>query len=392
MEIQNHQKQSMLAQGEWRPAAVGDAKTAGFHLSSLYSPVGWFSWAGAAKQFEQAHKNPALLQVFVNTVLGETWALRGEAPDWQRLYDRREDYRIGNVPDGGLFLTAGIDIQKDRIEVEVVAWGRGKESWSVDYQVLAGQTAEAGVWQKLTAVLDTYYLSVTGASLPITMFAIDSGYATAEVYAWARQHGGPRAVVIKGDAEHRNHLGGLAASARARLGLRRFCRPFGFGRGHGRGGLLGRLGLGGRALGRLCAAFGLSFRLRLGGVRLGLGGFAQALDTLPNAVGGSLGALEPVHRLNARQAVPNGHQALRRPSGDQFRQFLLAGEGVNGGGSCGGGFLCGAKRRDVVFAIDRESRHFESPCSAYRGHGHGSLRSAGKARRFFNKSTGAKGW
>ena len=199
-EIQNHQKQWMLAQGEWRPGAVGDGKTAGFHLSSLYSPVGWFSWADAAKQFDQALKNPALLQVFVNTVLGETWALRGEAPDWQRLYDRREDYRIGNVPAGGLFLTAGIDIQKDRIEVEVVAWGRGKESWSVDYQVLEGQTAEAAVWTKLTAVLDANYLSVTGASLPITRFAIDSGYATAEVYAWARQHGGARALVIKGDA------------------------------------------------------------------------------------------------------------------------------------------------------------------------------------------------
>ena len=49
--------------------------------------------------------------------------MQGEAPEWQRLYDRREDYRIGTVPKGGLFLTAGVDIQKDRIELEVVAWG-----------------------------------------------------------------------------------------------------------------------------------------------------------------------------------------------------------------------------------------------------------------------------
>jgi phage terminase large subunit GpA-like protein len=198
-EMQNHQKQWMLEQGEWRPGAPGDGKPAGFHLSSLYSPVGWFSWGDAAKQFEQAQKNPALLQVFVNTVLGETWALRGEAPDWQRLYDRREDYTIGVIPTSGLFLTAGIDIQKDRIEIEVVAWGRGKESWSVDYQVLEGQTAEAAVWQKLTAVLEADYPSETGARLPIVRCAIDSGYATPEVYAWARRHGGSRAVVIKGD-------------------------------------------------------------------------------------------------------------------------------------------------------------------------------------------------
>lgn len=199
-EIQNHQKHWMLPRGEWRAGAVGDGRTTGFHLSSLYSPVGWFSWGDAAKQFDQAQKNPALLQVFINTVLGETWTLRGEAPDWQRLYDRREDYQIGIVPQGGLFLTAGIDIQKDRIEVEVVAWGRGKESWSVDYQVLEGQTTEAAVWHRLTALLDTNYPSENGASIPITKFAIDSGYATGEVYSWARHHGGARAVVIKGDA------------------------------------------------------------------------------------------------------------------------------------------------------------------------------------------------
>src|SRR5580658_1053070 len=191
-EIRNHQKQWMLPRGQWQPSVVGDGKTAGFHLSSLYSPVGWFSWEEAAKMFVDAQKNPALLQVFVNTVLGQTWALQGEAPEWQRLYDRREDYRIGTVPRGGLFLTAGADVQKDRIEVEVVAWGRGKESWSVTYEVLEGQTAEGAVWQKLTRLLDTHFLTAEGAALPISKFAIDSGYATPEVYAWTRRYGGQR--------------------------------------------------------------------------------------------------------------------------------------------------------------------------------------------------------
>ena len=67
--------------------------------------------------FEEAQKNPSLLQVFINTVLGETWAQQVEAPDWQRLYDRREIYALGRVPTGGLFLTAGADVQKDRIKV-----------------------------------------------------------------------------------------------------------------------------------------------------------------------------------------------------------------------------------------------------------------------------------
>jgi phage terminase large subunit GpA-like protein len=116
------------------------------------------------------------------------------------LYDRREEYRIGSVPAGGLFLTAGIDVQKDRIEMEVVAWGRGKESWSVDYQVLEGKTAESPVWAKLTKVLETHYPTCSGVTLPIVRFGIDSGYATPEVYAWVRRYCGERAIVMKGDA------------------------------------------------------------------------------------------------------------------------------------------------------------------------------------------------
>jgi phage terminase large subunit GpA-like protein len=133
----------MLEHGEWRSTAPNDGRTAGFHLSSLYSPVGWFSWADAAEMYEQAKKTPDLMKGFVNTVLGLPFEEEAEAPEWQRLYERREDYRIGIVPEPGLFLTAGVDVQKDRIEVEVVAWGRGKESWSVDYRVIQRDPARA---------------------------------------------------------------------------------------------------------------------------------------------------------------------------------------------------------------------------------------------------------
>jgi phage terminase large subunit GpA-like protein len=197
-EIQNHQKHGMLGGGEWRAAATGDGKTAGFHLSSLYSPVGWFGWADAAAMFEKAHKDPALLQVFVNTVLGESWALQGEAPEWQRLYDRREDYPISVVPPGGLFLTCGVDVQRDRIEAEIVAWGRGKESWSVDYRVMEGDTSRADVWAKLTAILGERFKTQAGVDMQIVRMAVDSGYATQEVYAWARAQGSERVMAVKG--------------------------------------------------------------------------------------------------------------------------------------------------------------------------------------------------
>jgi phage terminase large subunit GpA-like protein len=128
--IEEHHKMAMLAAGEWRPTSEAqDPGTIGFHISALYSPVGWFSWENIARLWEAATTEEAK-RSFKNSVLGETWIETGEAPDWQRLYERRENSQIGIVPRGGLFLTAGADVQKDRIEVDVWAWGRVSKAGS----------------------------------------------------------------------------------------------------------------------------------------------------------------------------------------------------------------------------------------------------------------------
>ena len=211
--IEEQHKEAMLAAGVWRPTAEKESDTKGYHLSSLYSPVGWFSWADAAVMFEQAKKHPDLMKGFVNTVLGEPFEEEHEAPEWQRIYERRETYQQSKIPDGGLFLTAGVDVQKDRLECEVVAWGRNKESWSVDYIVLDGDTARPEVWQRLSHILQRDWVHVSSNTMPIRVMAVDSGYATQTVYDWVKQHpqatwGGsgarasqPRtAVAIKGQA------------------------------------------------------------------------------------------------------------------------------------------------------------------------------------------------
>ncbi|GFR06860.1 phage tail protein [Trichonephila clavata] len=143
--IENHQKTEMLARGEWRATREEGKKEAkegakkGFHLSSLYSPVGWYSWKQAVEDYLHAKENEQLLKVWINTTLGETWVDKGEVPDWKQLFERRENFPIGMVPKGGkIVLTAGVDVQKDRLEAEIVAWGRNRESWSIDYQVFEG--------------------------------------------------------------------------------------------------------------------------------------------------------------------------------------------------------------------------------------------------------------
>lgn len=138
------------------------------------------------------------MKVWVNTVLGETWLEKGEAPEWQVLFDKREDYRQELVPSGGLFLTAGADVQKDRIECEVVAWGRNRESWSVGYFIINGDTAREDVWNELTDFSRRYFEHSSGAMLPISRFAIDSGFATQQVYNWVRKQPLNFAMAIKG--------------------------------------------------------------------------------------------------------------------------------------------------------------------------------------------------
>lgn len=201
--IDESHKTAMLAAGVWmakHPERSG--KVAGFHLSSLYSPVGWLSWRQIAKEWEtiQATKSQDRLRVFINTVLGETWKERGDAPDWERLYARREKYKIGCPPAGVHFLTAGVDVQRDRIEFEVVGWGPGKESWSVEYRVLMGDTSQPHPWQELGQVISSHFESEDGRSLPIQVTAIDSGYNTQAVYDFVRRYQPNRVIAIKGQS------------------------------------------------------------------------------------------------------------------------------------------------------------------------------------------------
>lgn len=202
--IPENQKTKMLKEGEW-VAKNPESKVIGFHLNSLYSPVGWYSWSEIAADYEEAKreleedKKTEKMRTFVNTVLGKTYKEEGDAPEWKQIYHRREEYPTGTVPKGGLLLTAAADIQKDRIEVEVVAWGRRKISWSVDYLVLTGSTDEPEVWKKLEDFISTTY-PVAGSELrlPLKLVGIDSGYKTTQVYNFCRKFPITRVVPLKG--------------------------------------------------------------------------------------------------------------------------------------------------------------------------------------------------
>lgn len=212
--IYNHEKEEMLTKGSWRPEVKNyRGKTAGFHLSSLYSPSGWFSWGMMASMFLEAKQDPDLLKVFVNTCLGETWVERGDAPEWEKLFMRRESYERGKVPQKGLILIAGCDVQKDRLEVQIVAYGRSKETWSVDYKIFPGDTADLNsvCWKMLSNLIHEPFPHESGVVLYIRTLAIDTGYNTQTVYNFCRRFSVDKVMPIKGQSTGSAMVGQMRA-------------------------------------------------------------------------------------------------------------------------------------------------------------------------------------
>ncbi len=193
-----HDKPRLLEAGEWRATAQGDGRTVGFHLSALYSP--WETWAEIALDHGRVMKDPPRLQVWVNTKLGESWEDQaGEVVETEPLMARREDWGAV-LPEGVAVLTAGVDVQGDRLELHVVGWGRDEESWSVDYRVIWGDPSGPRVWADLDTALAANYPHVRAvADLAIRAVAVDTGgQHTKAAYEYCRTRLHRRIWGIKG--------------------------------------------------------------------------------------------------------------------------------------------------------------------------------------------------
>jgi phage terminase large subunit GpA-like protein len=204
--IEHRQKRQMVRFGRWIAGKPGDGRHRSYHLWSAYSFSPNATWADIAREFVAAKRDPKKLQTFINTTLGEVWQERGEAPDWERLYERREHYPIGTIPVAAVAVTAGVDVQQDRLVYEIVAWLANKESFSVEAGVLWGDTSLDSTWVKLDELLGRSFPGV-GEDLPISLMAIDSGYSTQQVYGWARGYPMNRVIACKGVQTERALVG-----------------------------------------------------------------------------------------------------------------------------------------------------------------------------------------
>lgn len=198
--IEERFKTQMLAKGEWIATCPDNKKLTkrGYHLNSLYSPLGWLSWAEIVEMYDEINGDVNLETTFVNTILGETFKIKGDVPEWQNLYNRREKYTINTLNNTVCFITAGVDVQGDRLELEIVGWCKGKITYSIDYRVLTGDTAKKDVWDKLSLILEENWTREDGLIMPIKLMAVDSGYNTQKVYDFCRKYDATRVIPIKG--------------------------------------------------------------------------------------------------------------------------------------------------------------------------------------------------
>lgn len=174
---------------------------ASFRASKLVSP--WEPLTKIASKFLECGTNKEMLKTFYNTQLAETWKEKGDAPPWKQVYNRREEYARNIIPMRACVVTAWADVQKDRIEVEIVAWAEKRESWSIDYRVFMGDTAnlESECYKQMSALLSEQFKHESGVMLMLDRVGMDSGYNTQVVYNWARQHRDQheRVMVTKGN-------------------------------------------------------------------------------------------------------------------------------------------------------------------------------------------------
>jgi phage terminase large subunit GpA-like protein len=173
-----------------------------FKVWTIYSPQ--TTWRAIVEDWLRCQNDPIRLRTFVNTTLGQPWTSPAEKSDPDALLSRRENYTESRLPADVLYLTAGVDVQDNRLECEIVGWRQDRpdappESWGVAYHVLSGDPARTGVWGDLDTLLTQEWTTEDGRKLRVQAACVDSGgHHTSRVYAWCEARKGRHIYATKG--------------------------------------------------------------------------------------------------------------------------------------------------------------------------------------------------
>lgn len=203
--LNDRQRRQMYYDGRWQPTAPFNG-IRGYHLNGIYTP--WAAHKGfdhrlheMAEEFLRARRKGATtMRVWVNTFLSEPYEEENEKPyDPAGIVKRLENYTPDKLPAAIVLLLAAVDVQKDRLECEVVGLGLDDETWGVEYVKLFGDTEQDEVWDNLTEFLHSQheradqtknvYTRTDGVPLVIKAVAVDTQYHGSSVRKWARRCG-----------------------------------------------------------------------------------------------------------------------------------------------------------------------------------------------------------
>ncbi len=179
-------------------------------LSELYVCLKGTSLSDVVEDYLEAEKEASIGEesariVFQNSKLAKTYAYKTDAPDTKSLEERAEDYDEWTIPDGGLVITAGVDVQHDRLAIIVRAWGRDEESWLVFWGEIFGDTklTTDPVWDELSSLLFRVYHHEKGYKIGFSAGTIDTSDGTTSdaAYSWVKKNKKYRIMAGKGSSD-----------------------------------------------------------------------------------------------------------------------------------------------------------------------------------------------
>lgn len=167
-----------------------------FFVNGFTSP--WMTWSKIMREWLEAKGDPEREKVIMNTVFGESYKQKGAFEDEQIFLRRRESYGA-ELPNGVLLLTAAIDTQDNRLEYEVVGWGKEEECWGIRKGIVLGAPNQARTWKEIDNILDKTYHFADGKGLKVVRTFIDSGgHYTSDVYNYCQKNFHKQRFAIKG--------------------------------------------------------------------------------------------------------------------------------------------------------------------------------------------------
>ena len=195
----------------WVPTKPFHGKAGFMKLGEVYACIPGTTLADVVREYleavSQAEAGDASKMIkFVNQKLGEPYEYKSTTPEPKELMERAEDYDELTVPHGGLVLTAGVDVQHDRLAVRIDAWGVGEENWLVYWGELQAKTTTTDprdpVWDALHNLLFTPKQHADGFQLRVQSVSIDAsdGQTSDQVYSWVRVRQRYGVMAVKGSS------------------------------------------------------------------------------------------------------------------------------------------------------------------------------------------------